>query len=72
MGDTGKDKDIDEPKNVKRATSAPMWQAASSFGWVDVDRDQAKQVRDLLGLFKAPEALDPHGILPLQIALSDR
>jgi len=29
-------------------------------------------VRELLGLFNAPEAIDPHGILPLQIALSDR
>ena len=53
-------------------TKADRWQASSSFGWIDVDRDEAKRVRELLGLFKAPEAIDPHGILPLQIALSDR
>lgn len=48
------------------------WQPSSSLGWIDVDRDEARRVRELLGLFKAPEAIDPHGILPLQIALSDR
>lgn len=37
-----------------------------------MDRAEAKRVRELLGLFKSPEAIDPHGILPLQIALSDR
>ena len=50
----------------------PAWQPSSAFGWIDVDRDEAKRVRELLGLFKVPEAIDPHGILPLQIALSDR
>ena len=49
-----------------------LWQPSSSFGWIDIDRDEAKRVREMLGLFKAPEAIDPHGILPLQIALSDR
>lgn len=48
------------------------WTPASSVGWVDLDRDEAERVKELLGLFKAPEAIDPHGILPLQIALSDR
>ncbi len=48
------------------------WLPSSSFGWIDIDRDEAKRVREMLGLFKAPEAIDPHGILPLQIALSDR
>ena len=37
-----------------------------------MDRAEAQRVRELLGLFKSPEAIDPHGILPLQIALSDR
>jgi hypothetical protein len=49
-----------------------MWKPESSIGWIDVDRAEAQRVRELLGLFRAPEALDPHGILPLQIALSDR
>lgn len=49
-----------------------LWQPESAIGWIDVDRAEAQRVRELLGLFRAPEALDPHGILPLQIALSDR
>lgn len=52
-------------------TKIVKWQPSSSFGWIDVDRDEAKRVRELLGLFKAPEAIDPHGILPLQLAISD-
>ena len=48
------------------------WHPASSFGWIDIDRDEAKRVREMLGLFTTPEAIDPHGILPLQIALSER
>lgn len=51
---------------------ADLWQPQSSIGWIDVDRSEAKRVKELLGLFRAPEALDPHGILPMQIALSDR
>lgn len=49
-----------------------LWQPESSIGWIDVDRAEAQRVKELLGLFRAPEALDPHGILPLQITLSDR
>ncbi len=49
-----------------------IWIPSSSVGWIDSDRAEAQRVRELLGLFKSPEAIDPHGILPLQIALSDR
>lgn len=48
------------------------WHPASSFGWIDIDRDEAKRVREMLGMLTTPEAIDPHGILPLQIALSER
>jgi hypothetical protein len=48
------------------------WMPTSLIGWIDVDRDQAEQVKEMLGLLKEPESLDPHGILPLQILLSNR
>jgi hypothetical protein len=57
---------------MQMAAEPLLWEPHSSIGWIDVDRDEAKRVRDLLGLFKTPEAIDPHGILPLQLALSDR
>ncbi|BAN04383.1 hypothetical protein YM304_40690 [Ilumatobacter coccineus YM16-304] len=49
-----------------------VWEPDSSVGWIDVDRDEARRVREMLGMLTAPEAVDPHGILPILIALSDR